>query len=110
MRIDVIGVIEDDSLVRSAIEMLLISSGYRVELYASADEYSRAAPSSAADCALVDIQFAGVCGIDLMHLLRKGGLDLPVIFITGSDDSVYEQRAKEFGCAAFLRKPFTRIG
>jgi len=35
------------------------------------------------------------------------GFKLPIIFITESQDELHRQRAMDFGCTAFLLKPFS---
>ena len=62
---NVIAVVDDDAGIRGALEGLLTSWGYGVELYGSAEEFIRAAISSAAACLLVDIQLGDVSGVEL---------------------------------------------
>ena len=38
--------------------------------------------------------------------MRRSGVSLPVIFITGADNEATRQAALEAGCVAYLEKPF----
>ena len=70
----VIAVVDDDAGIRRALAGLLTSWGHGVELYESAEEFIRAAISSAAACLLVDIQLGDVSGVELGRHLSSSGL------------------------------------
>jgi FixJ family two-component response regulator len=44
--------------------------------------------------------------VELARRLAASGFNFPVIFMTGSDDERIRTQAMDFGCVAFLRKPF----
>jgi FixJ family two-component response regulator len=101
----VVAIIDDNSYVRNALENLLSAYGYATELYASAKEFLEAATQSKALCLIVDVQLGNSCGIALVRQLGQLGVVLPTIFVTASDSTEMERRARETGCIAFLRKP-----
>ena len=101
----VIAIVDDDARIRHALEALLTSWGYRVELYDSAEEFIRAAISSAAACLLVDIQLGDISGVELGRHLSASGFIFPIIFMTGSQDELTRRQATDLGCAAYLLKP-----
>lgn len=101
----VIAIVDDDVGIRRALEALLTSWGYRVELYRSAEEFIRAAPSSSASCLLVDIQLGDISGVELGRHLSGIGFVFPIIFMTGSEDELFRRQATDLGCAAYLMKP-----
>jgi len=102
---NVIAVVEDDAGIRRALERLLTSWGYGVELYGSAEEFIRAATSSVAACVLVDIQLGDVSGVELGRHLSSNGFTFPIIFMTGSQDETFRRQALDLGCVAYLLKP-----
>ena len=102
---NVIAVVEDDAGIRRALERLLTSWGYGVELYGSAEEFIRAAISSVAACVLVDIQLEDVSGVELGRHLSSNGFTFPIIFMTGSQDETFRRQALDLGCVAYLLKP-----
>ena len=56
---------------------------------------------------LLDVHMPGLTGPQVQARLRAAGLDLPVVFITASDDADVERRALEAGGLQVLLKPFT---
>lgn len=101
-----IAIIDDDPFFGETLETLTIALGYRTELYESAEEFIHAAAYSKAQCLLVDIQLGDVSGIELVRHLTASGIRRPIIFMTGSPDAMLRDQAMEFGCIAYLLKPF----
>ena len=106
MREHTIAVVDDDAGVRKSLARLLSVFGYRVEPFASAEEFLSAAPTSKATCLVVDFNLSDVSGLEMARQLSKAGLDFPIIFVTGSADDTVRMQCMEFGCVAFLHKPF----
>jgi len=102
-----IAVVDDEPGVRKALARLLSALGYRVESFASAEEFLSAAPTSKAACLIVDFNLGDVSGLELARRLFKAGFDFPIIFMTGSADDTVRMQCMEFGCVAFLHKPFS---
>jgi FixJ family two-component response regulator len=101
-----IALVEDDGVFREMLSDLLEMSGLIVEQYDSGEAFLAGAGRSKAACAVVDVQLGDITGIEMVRQLTGAGFSLPVIFMTGSIDPVFETQAEEVGCAAFLRKPF----
>jgi FixJ family two-component response regulator len=103
----VIAVIDDDFGMRRALIRLLSALGYNAELYGSARAFLDAAAKTEAICLMVDIELGESCGIELVRHLAKAGSTTPIIFMTADDNEFVKRRAREVGCVAFLRKPFS---
>ena len=103
---DVIAVVDDSEIIREALDHLLVSVGYRTELYASAEEFLRAAPGTRAACLVVDVELGGTSGPQLLQELSARGLRFPAILMSGCGDPAVRRRAAELGCLTFLLKPF----
>ena len=101
-----IAVVDDDPGVRKALARLLSAFGYRAESFASAEEFLSAAPTSKATCLIVDFNLLDMSGLELARRLSTAGFDFPIIFITGSANDTVRMQCMEFGCVAFLHKPF----
>jgi FixJ family two-component response regulator len=99
-------VVDDDPVMRQALDGLLSVLGYRTELYASAAEFLAAAATTEAACLMLDIQLGDASGIDLARKLTASGFNFPIIFITGSDAENFRRDAMDLGCIAYLLKPF----
>ena len=104
-RQNVIAIIDADAAVRVGLESLLGVFGYRTELYASAEEFVHAAPTTEASCLIVDIQLSDISGVELGRHLAATGFDFPIIFMTGSREEMHRRQAMDFGCVAYLTKP-----
>ena len=103
-----IALVDDDALLRDALARLLEMSGMAVEQYHSGADFLSAAPTSQADCVVLDVQLGDISGIAVAQELRASRPEFPIVFITGSMDPVFERQADEIDSAAFLRKPFLR--
>ena len=96
----------DDGDIGRRLEGLLATSGYRTELYASAEEFMRAATTTGAACLLVDVELGATTGPELLRDLSARGLEFPAILMSGSSDAAIPRVAAELGCLTFLPKPF----
>ena len=99
-------VVDDDESVRRAMKRLLMSNGYQVLAFESAEELLLSSFVCDKVCLLLDIRLPGISGLDLYIKLATSGLKCPVIFMTAHDDSQWLQKAEKAGAVAFLRKPF----
>jgi len=102
----VIAIVDDDPGMRDCLEELISTFGYRAEVYSSAEEFVRAAITTEASCIVIDIQLGDTSGVELAHRLSATGFTFPIIFMTGSLEERHRRQALDFGCVAYLRKPF----
>jgi FixJ family two-component response regulator len=99
-------VIDDDESVRKALRRLLRSMGLNVQTFASAEEFLNAALPPP-DCLVLDVRMpGGLSGLELQERLARGGLCIPIIFITGHEDQQARHQAMAAGAIDFLQKPF----
>jgi FixJ family two-component response regulator len=103
---DVIAVIDDDPMIRKALQTLLSALGYAVELYDSGEAFLRRAAACRAMCLLIDVELGSSSGIELARELAKAGLKFPIMFMTANDDKSLQRQAIEVGCVGYLLKPF----
>lgn len=103
----VIGVIDDDVSILDAMTRLLPVNGFDLELYVSTHKFLETIRRTQASCLIVNATLRESCGVDFVQRLAKRGITFPIIFIATGPDEELEKRAKEAGCAAFLRKPFS---
>ncbi len=101
----VISIVDDDPSVRRALRRLLKGAGYRVEVFASADDFLASDPIGRINCLVLDIRLDGMTGLDLQARLAADSAAFPIIFITAHDDPLTRLRVQETG-AAYLPKPF----
>ena len=105
----VIAIVDDDPGMRASLEALISIFGYRTEVYSSAEEFVRAAITTEASCIVIDIQLGDTSGVELAHHLSATGFTFPTIFMTGSREERHRRQALDFGCVAYLHKPFPAV-
>jgi two-component system, OmpR family, response regulator ChvI len=97
--------VEDDPNCREAIADQLSDHGFVVHSFADAvslvDALSRA---TEADIILLDWDLPEVSGIELLVELRRYGVNLPVVFLTGYGFHAQENLAFESGAVDFIDK------
>jgi FixJ family two-component response regulator len=99
-------VIDDDPLVRAAIQGMLKSVGLRADTFATPQEFLRSERSKAPSCLVLDVRLPGTNGLDFQRDLADQGIRIPIIFITGHGDIPMTVRAMKSGAVEFLTKPF----
>ena len=98
-------VIDDDVSVRESLRNLLRSAGFTVQTFSSAQEFLISPRPDMPSCLVLDVQLPGLSGLDLQQELAKGGVEIPIIFITGHGDIPMSVRAMKAGALEFLTKP-----
>ena len=101
----VVYVVDDDPGVREALNSLIRSVGFRVQTFASAQDFLQSKPSTAPSCLILDVRLPGLSGLDLQRELRQADIHIPVIFVTGHADIPMSVRAMKAGAVEFLTKP-----
>lgn len=101
----VIGIIEDDTLLRKALDTSLKNQGYTTIFAASRKEAIKNIDSSV-DLLIVDIGLPDGDGINLYQELQKNGR-IPAIFLTAKDDEKDMLKAFDIGADDYVVKPFS---
>ena len=99
-------VIDDDPLVRAAIQGMLKSVGLRSETFGTPQEFLRSERLEGPSCLILDVRLPGVSGLDFQRELADAGIRIPIIFITGHGDIPMSVKAMKSGAVEFLTKPF----
>ena len=101
----IISIVDDNDALRSSLEDLIRSVGFRVQGFISAEEFLRSNQAQKTDCLILDVRMSGMTGPELQRRLRSESPDLPIIFITAYADRDVQAQAFEAGAVAFLYKP-----
>jgi FixJ family two-component response regulator len=99
-------VIDDDELVRAAIQGMLKSVGLKAETFGTPQEFLRRQRPDGPSCLILDVELPGVSGLDFQRELAAAGVRIPIIFITGHGDIPMSVKAMKSGALEFLTKPF----
>ena len=97
--------VDDDAAVRDALGLLLGIQGYRIALFANAEDFLKAWRPDWLGCLLIDIRMPGMDGLALQQRLKHDGCELPVIIITGHGDVDLARLAFRANAHDFLEKP-----
>jgi FixJ family two-component response regulator len=54
----------------------------------------------------LDVRLPGISGLDLQYELKRGGIRIPIIFLTAHADVPMSVKAMKSGAFEFLTKPF----
>jgi FixJ family two-component response regulator len=104
-RTPVVFVVEDERVVREAIDSLLRSAGYPVKSFLSARELFAELTSEDSGCLVLDVRLPGMSGLEFQQELNRVGISIPIIFVTGYGDIRMSVQAIKAGAVEFLTKP-----
>jgi FixJ family two-component response regulator len=103
---DIVAIVDDDPFIRAALRRLVLSIGYEVLLFDSAESMLSYDAAAELFCVLADLQMPGVTGIDLIKALSERHPSLPLIAMTAYPNEAIRQRALDSGASTYLTKPF----
>jgi FixJ family two-component response regulator len=101
-----IAIVDDDDLMRNALQGLLKSVGLPARAFASAEEFLQSGQQHQTACLIADIRMPGMSGLDLQAKLNAERCRIPTIFITAHGDAKMRMQAMRAGAVEFLAKPF----
>ena len=101
-----VALVEDDDSYRVAVQRLLKSAGFSVQLFASAEDFLRSGRQHETGCLITDIRMPGMSGLDLQAKLNADHCLIPTIFITAHGDEGMRLQAMRGGAVKFMVKPF----
>lgn len=100
--------VDDEAAVRRSIGFMLKTSGYKVDTFASGEEFLKAVAELGEGCILLDVRMPGMDGLQVQAALRDRGIGLPVIILTGHGDVTTAVEAMKSGAVDFIEKPFEK--
>jgi FixJ family two-component response regulator len=101
-----VAVVDDDELMRGALQGLLQTDGFEARPFASAEEFLDSGQQHHAVCLIADVRMPGMSGLDLQAKLNDDRVHIPIIFITAHGDARLRLQALRSGAMEFLAKPF----
>lgn len=100
-------IVDDDASVRESLQVLLEAAGLWTRVFGSAGEILRCSRVMTAGCLLLDVCLPDHNGFEVLILLRRAGVALPAIFMTGGNYGAVQARAAKLGAHAVLQKPLS---
>lgn len=98
--------VEDDNAIVSSLSDVLSSEGYAVTSFATQDEACEALTRETFAIALLDITLAQGNGFAVCAAAREAAPEMPVIFLTASDDEYSTVAGLDMGAVDYIAKPF----
>src|SRR5712692_6720453 len=102
----VVSIVDDDDLMRSALQGLLKAVGLPARAFASAEAFLESGHQHDTACLIADIRMSGMSGLELQARLNAEQIRIPTIFITAHGDEHMRMQALREGAVEFLAKPF----
>jgi FixJ family two-component response regulator len=103
--IPLMAIVDDDDALRTSLDNLLRSVGFRAQGFSSAEAFLRSNHVHATACLILDVRMAGMNGLELQRQIVAADWQIPIIFITSHVDDEARAQALEAGALAFLYKP-----
>jgi FixJ family two-component response regulator len=101
-----VAIVDDDELIRNALQGMLKSVGLPSRAFASAEEFLDSGQQELTACLIADIRMPGMSGLELQAKLNAQHCRIPTIFITAHGDTKMRMQALRAGAVEFLAKPF----
>src|ERR1700722_7998411 len=101
-----IAIVDDDDLMRSALQGLLKAVDLPAQVFGSAEESLQSGQHHQTACLIADIRMPGMSGLELQAKLNAERCRIPIIFITAHGDERMRMQALRAGAVEFMAKPF----
>jgi FixJ family two-component response regulator len=103
---NMVAIVDDDDLMRGALQGLLKAVGVPARAFASAEEFLNSGQQREIGCLIADIRMPGMSGLELQAKLNAEHCRIPTIFITAHGDEKMRMQALRAGAVEFMAKPF----
>jgi FixJ family two-component response regulator len=100
-----IAIVDDDDAICRALKRLIVASGMDATIFRSGQAFLESMSTEQPDCVLLDLHMSGVTGADVLLALAKHNRAIPIIVITGRDDTGNKASVLALGARAYLSKP-----
>lgn len=100
-------VVDDDEAIRTLWRWLMESNGIAVQTFAGAREFIEGYRARGPGCLVLDLRLPGMSGLELQEYLKRRGIEIPVVFVTGHGDVPTAVNAIKGGAVDFIQKPFS---
>jgi len=100
----IVYVVDDDEAVRESMVAFLEAVGFAAQAFSGARDFVARADLSRAGCLILDVHMPEASGIKLLADLRRQGVAIPAVMMSGRSDPAIAAVAGRLG-AAMLAKP-----
>lgn len=100
--------VDDDEAIRHSASFMLRHSGYTVKTFRDGVHFLENVEADETGCILLDMRMPGLDGLAVQAELKKRGIRMPVIILTGHGDVAVAVSAMKAGAIEFLEKPYEK--
>jgi len=98
-------VVDDDDLTRTTLRLGVREAGHDVQVAASGEDACDLMLACEPDVLLLDLQLPGMDGYHVLKWMRRSGVEIPTVAMTGYADLFEPADATALGASLYLRKP-----
>ncbi|MBT4483863.1 MAG: response regulator [Candidatus Latescibacteria bacterium] len=98
-------IVDDDTSFRDAVSRLLINKGYVVVQISGSIPVIKTIIREKPDIILLDLFMPRVGGIEIIQMMNRLHLNIPVVIISGNLSPLYIRILQDRGISHFLAKP-----
>lgn len=98
-------IVDDDESVCRALKCLLMTFGFEVSTFLSAENFFSNVPKNVQGCLVMDIHMPGLDGWEALKRIHKSGSKRPVIIISADKNGGLKEKAFKSGAVGFFQKP-----
>lgn len=99
-------IVDDERLIQQLLSRLLEGEGHSCETAGSTDEARQLLVGPKFDLVFCDVDMPGGSGLDLVRDMRSGGIDVPVVMMSGVEDPRLAAEAVDLKVVGYMLKPF----
>lgn len=99
-------VVDDDAMNLNVADFILKQNGYETVLANSGQQALDLLKTEKVDLILLDIQMPEMDGLETFKYLMLEYIEIPVMFLTASENPQDEMEAVGLGAADYVKKPF----
>jgi len=96
---------DDEPKIRAMLTGCLEQDGLTIVAAASGDEAVKLVAQDPPQLMIVDMKMPGLNGLEVLQQVRATNPQIGVFLLTGYDDDVIEQKARELGALGIIHKP-----
>ena len=98
-------IVDDDESVCRALKFLLMTFGFEVCTFLSAEAFFSGVPASVHGSMILDIHMPVSDGWEALRQINKSGFKRPVIIISADKNVGLKEKALKAGAVGFFQKP-----
>jgi DNA-binding response OmpR family regulator len=100
-------IIEDDPAVAEGLKAAIMQEHYEVILESTGERGFKKAKEEMIDLIILDLILPDRDGIDICRSLRKDGVNIPILMLTGKKEEIDKVVGLEIGADDYMTKPFS---